>query len=121
ARELVLEWSADADALLRGVDLRLFVNRLLERAAALPAVWRRELVELAERIKDGVPSTRELFEGAWRVFAVFLLVLLVANLFFPDNLYAKGSSGHSSSGTSGPSLAFSDPAPSSLPFRYHGG
>ena len=116
-RELVLEWSTNADSLLRGVDLRLFVDRLLERAGSLPAAWRRELSELAARVKSGIPSMRELLEGAWRVFAVFLLVLLVANLTFPDNAYAK----HTGSSGSGPQLAFSDPAPSSAPFRYHVG
>ena len=71
-------------------------------------------------MKVRVPSTRELLEGAWRVFAVFLLVLLVANLMFPDNLYAKGSSGfRGGGGGSTHSFHFSDPAPPTTPYRYH--
>jgi hypothetical protein len=116
-RELVLEWSQQAEAIFREIDLRAFVERALRHAAALPDAWLRELRELAERLRSGFPSTRELLEGAHRVFAVFLLVLLAANLFFPDNLYAKHGGG-----ARGPSsaFAFSDPASGGSPFRFRG-
>jgi hypothetical protein len=98
------------------VDLRAFADRALRRMAALPDAWQRELRELAARVCDEVPSMRDLFETTWRVFAVFLLALLLANLLFPDNVYAK-SSGHSSS-SSGSSMQFSDSQSQTSPFRF---
>lgn len=116
-RELVLEWSHHAELLFREVDLSAFLERALRHAATLPQAWLRELRELAERIRDGLPPLRELLYPAYRVFAVFLLVLLVANLFFPDNLYAKGGSArggssgiHTLAGGSG--FHFTQPGPS---------
>jgi hypothetical protein len=53
----------------------------------------------------------ELLHHAYRVFAVYLLVLLLVNLFFPDNLYAKGSSSSSSRSGSSYSSSSSDSAP----------
>jgi hypothetical protein len=68
---------------------------------------------------------RELLQATWRVFAVFLLALLLANILFPDNLYAKGfgssrSYGSGSSPSSGDSSFeyFADPTRRAAPFRY---
>jgi spermidine synthase len=111
-REALLDWSQHAETLLRELDLRAFVDTALRRAGELPRAWVRELRALRARIRDGLPSLRDLLEHAYRVFAIYLLVLLLVNLFFPDNLYAKGfsSSGtrssSSSSGSSGESLPF---------------
>jgi len=69
----------------------------------------------------------ELLEQAYRVFAVYLLVLLLANLFFPDNLYAKGGSSSggrstsiSSGSDSGPfhGFHFTDPGTRQAPYRH---
>jgi hypothetical protein len=106
------------------------VERALRRAAELPPAWVRELRRLRDRLRDGVPPLGELLHHAYRVFAVYLLVLLLVNLFFPDNLYAKGSSSSSSSrsgissGSSGSDsapfhgFAFSDPGTRYDAFRY---
>ncbi len=130
SREALLEWSDQAEVIFREVDLRAFVERALRRSAELPRAWVRELRGLRERIQDGLPPMRELLEHAYRVFAIFLLLLLFANLFFPDNLFAKGfssSSGRSttswSSGTSGSSgspfagFNFTDPGTPYAPYR----
>ena len=126
-RELLLEWSHHAEILFREVDLRAFVEQALGRAAGLPAAWRRELVVLRARLRAGVPPLGDLLTQAFRVFAVYLLLLLVTNLFFPDNLYAKGWSSSSSRSTisSGSSssepftgFAFSDPGVRFAPYRY---
>ncbi len=127
-REAFLEWSEHAAVLFREVDLRAFLERTLRRAAELPRAWVRELRRLRDRIRAGLPSMEELLEQAYRVFAIYLLVLLLANLFFPDNLYAKGgsySSGRSSfssssSSDSGPfhGFSFSDPGQRYGPYRH---
>jgi spermidine synthase len=126
-REAFLEWSEQAEVLVRAVDLRAFVERALARARDLPRGWVRELRALRDRLRDGLPPMGELLRVAYRVFAVYLLVLLLVNLFFPDNLYAKGwsssGSGRSWSSSSGPSapfhgFAFTDPSPPVLPYRH---
>ncbi len=131
-REALREWSDQAEVLFREVDLRAFVERALRRAGELPAAWARELRALRARLADGLPPLGELLHQAYRVFAVYLLVLLLVNLFFPDNLYAKGWSSSSSSRLHGGSygsdsdsgsgafegLHFSDPAaPGAFRFR----
>lgn len=127
-REAFLEWSHHAELLFREVDLRAFLERTLRRAAGLPRAWVRELSALRERLRGGLPPLRELLEQGYRVFAIYLLVLLLANLFFPDNLYAKGgsSSGSRSSFSSSSDsdsapfhgFRFSDPAGGHAPYRY---
>lgn len=130
AREAVLEWSHHAEILFREVDLRAFVEQALRRARGLPRAWVRELRALRDRIRDGLPSMGELLHHAYRVFAVYLLALLLVNLLFPDNLYAKGfsgsrGSGGTSSSTSAPSHStrFTSPTTPSRPYRwsYHSG
>jgi hypothetical protein len=75
-------------------------------------VWVRELRRLQDALSRGMPPLGELLQHAYRVFAVYLLVLLLVNLFFPDNLYAKGFSSSSSrsysSGSSSGSSSSSD-------------
>jgi spermidine synthase len=131
-REALLDWSYQAEILFRQVDLRAFVERALRRAGALPRAWVRELRALRERIRDGLPSMDELLHQAYRVFAIYLLVLLLANLLFPDNLYAKGWSSSSSSSRSSSSyssssssdslpfhgFAFTEPTARPTPFRF---
>ena len=112
-REAFLEWSEHAAILFREVDLRAFVERALRRASGLPRAWVRELRRLRDRIQAGLPPLEELLEQAYRVFAIYLLVLLLANLFFPDNLFAKGSS----SSFSGTRSSFSSSGNSA---RFHG-
>jgi spermidine synthase len=126
-REALYEWSHHAEVLFREVDLRAFVEHVLGRAAALPPSWRRELHALRARLRADAPPLGDLLTQAFRVFAVYLLLLLVTNLFFPDNVYAKGWSSSSSRSTvsSGSSssepftgFAFSDPGVRFAPYRY---
>ena len=119
-RELVLEWAQHVETLLREVDLPVFLDQALAQARRLPAAWARELSALRERIRDGLPSSDELLHKAYRVLAVLLLVLVLANVFFPDNLYAKGySSGVHSGGSSGAfhGFSFSGPSTRFTPYR----
>jgi len=112
-REALLEWAPVAEACYRRLDLAAFVEQALARARELPRAWAQELAALRERLKGGLPSPAELLRHAHRVFAIYLLLLLMANLAFPDSLYAKGvSSGHSSGTTTGQpfqGLEFSSP------------
>jgi spermidine synthase len=125
-REALLEWSHQAEVLFREVDLRAFVGHALRRAGDLPRAWVRELRRLHDALSRGLPPLGELLQHAYRVFAVYLLVLLLVNLFFPDNLYAKGFSSSSSrsyssssgSGSSSPFHGFNFTDPAQLdPFR----
>lgn len=126
--EALLEWSHQAEALLRGVDLQAFIEEVLRRARELPATWLRDLRDLRDRIREGLPSSEEVLHQAYRVLAILLLVLVLANLFFPDNLYAKGfsssshgssqGSGQSSCGSACYSLFFSNPTTRFAPYRY---
>jgi spermidine synthase len=105
-RETILEWSGHAEALIRQIDLRSFTDEALRRASGLPKAWRRELRRAREIA--GELDMRSAFEQAYRVFAVFLIVMLLANLCFPDNLYAKGFSSHYGGGSgSGQGFSFS--------------
>jgi spermidine synthase len=123
-RELVLEWAQHVETLLREVDLSAFLDQALAQARRLPATWARELSALRDRIRGGLPSSDELLHQAYRVLAVLLLILVLANVFFPDNLYAKGySSGVHSGGSSGGSggafhgFSFSGPSARFSPYR----
>jgi spermidine synthase len=127
-REVLVEWSQHVDTLLRGVDLRAFIDQVLRRAKELPQAWARELRELKARIRDGWPSGDELLHTGHRVLAILLLLLVLANLFFPDNLYAKGFSGSSRAGAGGSTFhgfSFTRPSARISPFRsrssYAGG
>ena len=90
-RELILNWSDHAENIFRQVDLRALTDAVLSRAVELPQQWRRELERLRDRLQDGMPTLRELLEETYHAFAVLLIVMLLANLFFPENLYAKGN------------------------------
>jgi hypothetical protein len=125
-REALLEWGHHAEALLRAVDLRAFVDQALRRARELPRAWVQELRELRDRMREGLPALGDLLWPAYRVLAILLLVLLLANLFFPDNLYAKGFSSSSGargggSGAGAHSLSFSNPGTRFGAFRYRSG
>jgi spermidine synthase len=115
-REAVFEWSHQAEMLFRQIDLRALVAHALRRAGDLPRAWVRELRRLQEALRRGMPPLGELLQHAYRVFAVYLLVLLLVNLFFPDNLYAKGFSSSSSSRSSSSYHSSSSGSSSSGPF-----
>ncbi len=128
-REALLDWGQHAETLLQGIDLRAFIDGALRRARELPRAWVRELRELRDRIRDGLPSAGDLLWPAYRVLAILLLVLVLANLFFPDNLYAKGFTSSAPSRSVSPSrpssssqsFHYSDPTRRVPPFRYRVG
>lgn len=115
-REAILEWGHQAEKLFQSADLKAFADALLLRASRLPAAWVEELKALRARLDEELPPMRELLVQAYRVFAIFMIVLLLANLFFPDNLYAKGYYGGSGGG--GGDIVYSSYGGS--PFHYHG-
>ncbi len=115
-REAVLEWGHQAEKIFQSADLKAFTDALLTRASRLPAAWVEELKALRARLDEELPPMRELLVQAYRVFAIFMIVLLLANLFFPDNLYAKGYYGGSGGG--GGDIVYSSYGGS--PFHYHG-
>lgn len=116
-RRTLLEWSHYAETLYRELDLAEFVERTLRRAHRLPREWVRELRAVADRLRRSSPDFHDLLHSAYRVFAIFLLVMLVANILFPDNLYAKHT--RPGSGDSA-DVSFSDPRTTFEPFHFRG-
>lgn len=121
-RAAVLEWSLHAEAIFQEADLRAYCDAVLARASELPEAWRREL----RRLRDAAAGLelRPALEQFYRAVAVLLIVLILANLCFPDNLYAKGFSSHYGGSYSGSSSGFfggaSGGAPSEV-FSYSRG
>jgi len=116
-RESLLEWGQHAERLFQGADVKAYADALLRRTRRLPAAWAAELRALRDRLSDGLPPMRELLTQAYRVFAILMIVLLLANLFFPDNLYAKGYYGGSGGG-GGFDMSYTSYGGS--PFHFHG-
>jgi|GEM_PF-2895358 len=93
AEGFVAQWGSQCETTFRGLNLEEFARETLKRAAELPKRFVRELRRLLALIKSKMPSSRELLFSAYRVFAIFLIMLVLVNVVFPDNLYAKGYSG----------------------------
>ncbi|MCX5787199.1 MAG: hypothetical protein NTX64_01630 [Elusimicrobia bacterium] len=119
-RQALAEWGCHAELIFRELDLKAFADATLRRASELPRAWVKELRRFRTRLEEGMPDMRELLEQAWRVMAVILLVLLLANLFFPDNLYAKGFSSHYSGGGGSGSISFNFTSDRWSSRPYHG-
>ncbi len=108
AEGFVAQWSGQCETTFRGLNLEEFARETLKRAAELPKRFVRELRRLLALLKSRMPSSRELLFSAYRVFAIFLIMLVLVNVVFPDNLYAKGYSG-GGGGWGGSGFSFSRP------------
>jgi spermidine synthase len=108
-REMVAEFLEDPWRFLRAINFGELVEKLLERAAKLPAKLVAELHLLKQSIKDIAGDYRRLMELGTRVITVTMLVVVLANLFSPDAAYGKGSDG-GVGGYSADGSSFSRPA-----------
>lgn len=93
-REMVAAILANWANYLRGLDLPLLLDTVLERATALPARIRAELVALRERLRDAIADPDRLVAWGGRVMGVLLIVIMLANTVAPDSVFAKTAGGH---------------------------
>lgn len=113
AEGFLSQWGAQCEHTFRGLNLEEFAKETLKRAAELPKQFVRELRRLLALLRSEMPSSRDLLFSAYRVFAIFLILLVLVNVVFPDNLYAKGYSSGGGGWGGGQSYSFSRPYRSS--------
>lgn len=92
-REMVEDLARSVAGSVRAVDIRRLVEALLRRASQLPRDLRRQLRRLASCLDDRLPRWEDFGAWAWRVFAVLMIIMTIANSIAPDNAFAKGSFG----------------------------
>jgi spermidine synthase len=99
--EMVREWTGHLKALLTEIDLKVLVDRLLDRSQSLPPKLVRELKQVAIGLKSGKPLAY-VSDHTAELMTVLAVTLIMANLATPDAVYAKGfSSGFHSGGGGG--------------------
>jgi spermidine synthase len=84
----------DPARFLAPIDLAGLIDRLLDRAADLPARIVGELRHLKGQVGSLLSDTGALLRLGLRVVTVVVVVVIVANLVFPDSAYGKGGSTH---------------------------
>lgn len=92
-REMVESVAEHVMGSIRTLDIPRLVEALLARAAQLP----RDLVKELERLQEFLRLQRTLWEsfGRWcyRLFAVLVVIMTLANMIMPDAAFGKGSFG----------------------------
>lgn len=79
---------------VQALDLRRLVDALLARARELPATLRNELRTLRDFLsRRNVPRLSDWNLWAQRLFAMIVVIMTLANLVAPDNVFGKGSFG----------------------------
>lgn len=92
-REMVEDLARSVAGSVKAVDIRQLADALLRRASELPTELRRQLRNLTAFLNDRLPRWEDLGAWAWRVFAVLMIIMTIANSISPDNAFAKGSLG----------------------------
>lgn len=98
-RPMIEAFLEDPGRFLAAIDLPALVDRLLRRAADLPHRMVAELRLLRAHLRDWVGSYGGLLQLGMRVVTIVTLVVVVANLIYPDAVYGKGGSGSGSGGS----------------------
>lgn len=92
-REMVEAVADSVIGSIRSLDIPRLVDALLERAAQLP----KDLITELERLREFLRLHLTLLEtfGRWcyRLFAVLVVIMTLANVIAPDNAFGKGSFG----------------------------
>jgi spermidine synthase len=104
---------AAPERFLAAIDLRGAVERLLARAAELPKRLVAELRLLRRAIAAYAGNHAALLRLGMRIVTILTLVVIVANLFYPDAVYGKGGSPASTGGSgahTGETIRLSDPS-----------
>ena len=119
ARDALLERRFTAERALEELDLPEFLEAMRRNAARLPRQWVQELESLQTQAVDWRPSLENAALQSYRVLAIVLILLLMAHLMFPDNLYAKGYyGGNYGSGSADTEISYTDPNWRPAPFRF---
>jgi spermidine synthase len=79
---------------VQALDLRRLVDSLLLRVSELPANLKDELRRLRDFLSRGnAPRLADWNLWAQRLFAIIVVIMTLANLVAPDNVFGKGSFG----------------------------
>lgn len=97
-REMIATFLEDPGRFLGALDLPGLVERLLRRAAELPHKLVDELRLLRTRLREFAGDHAGLLHLGMRVVTIVTLVVIVANLSYPDTAYGKGGDGGTSMG-----------------------
>jgi spermidine synthase len=89
-RAMIATFLAAPARFLAGVDLPALVDRLLRRAAELPRRLVTELRRLRRALARLAGDHERLLGMGLRVVTIVTLVVIVANLLYPDAVYGKG-------------------------------
>lgn len=89
-RDMIAAFLADPGRFLAAVDLPALVERLLRRAAELPRALAAELRLLRARLIEFAGDQRRLLDLGMRVVTILTVVIILANLVYPDAVYGKG-------------------------------
>jgi spermidine synthase len=97
-RTMIAAFLEDPARFLGALDLPGLVERLLRRAAELPGKLVEELRLLRLRLREFAGDHEQLLRLGMRVVTIVTLVVIIANLTFPDMTYGKGGDGGTSAG-----------------------
>lgn len=103
-RDMIAAFLESPERFLEAVDLPGLVERLLRRAAELPRRLVAELRLLRAKLRAFAGDHAALLRLGMRIVTVVTLVVILANLLYPDNVYGKGSEG-GGSGSGGESVS----------------
>lgn len=106
-REMIATFLDAPERFLAAIDLPALVDRLLRRAAELPRRLVAELRLLRARLRDLAGNHAALLRLGTRILTIVALVVILANLVYPDMVYGKGGDGGSAGGDS---ASFASPA-----------
>jgi spermidine synthase len=103
-REMIATFLEQPARFLATLDLPGLVERLLRRAADLPRHLVAELRLLRSKLRDLAHDPHALLHLGTRIVTIITLVIIMANLVYPDAIYGKGGSGGADA-TSGSSIS----------------
>ena len=89
-REMIATFLSEPARFLAALDLPGLVERLLRRAAELPRRLVAELRLLRAKLRDLAGDHAALLHLGMRIVTIVTIVVVVANLLYPDAVYGKG-------------------------------
>jgi spermidine synthase len=99
-RAMVAAFLAEPERFLASIDLGELVGRLLRQAGRLPRRLVAELRLLRATLRRFGGDHQRLLQLGMRIVTVVTLVVIVANLLYPDAVYGKGTASGGGSSTS---------------------
>ncbi|MCX5785744.1 MAG: fused MFS/spermidine synthase [Elusimicrobia bacterium] len=89
--QLAGEWEWRLKETLKRLDWELFLEELEKNAGSLSDKALAEIRALRENLPDFLEGALPSTDRAWQVFALLMTLLVLVNVAYPDNAYAKGS------------------------------